>query len=643
MFFPHADEADYLSLSSRLPLAYPSLNFFSISALDAGIGLRGYRAVLWVLGNSHHHVNIAKTLRSVRDLPNPVPYWIEIHDPVVFNLVSRVAALEGCEFLPFLRRGTSIDLSELDRDRLRAGDHAELIERGVIGVRALLADLPLAGLVVHSHAARDLIMRDWPDFDPSRIHVLYHPVFEPLQPEKPAPAVPRLRLGSFGVPGGHKQTEKVVETFRLIRAEHPAATLLLAGYDVANYAASRRLGDEPGLALLDSPPCERLLESMREVDVAVQLRDKNTGESSGVVPQLLASNTMIIASDIGALSDYGDAVRHVPNDIPAAALAAAILDEAAAPGRRADARAAHVRAHTPHSFCEALLDALGEPAPDSGPAAHDPARHGAADTGEPHPRLWPEFERLLDETGARDDPYVQTHLLRYRHTLAAIEAIGPAAGGSALEVGTSWLFALLLRAKLGFERVDVTDFRPGDERRTIQVDLCYPTFTGPFQAFNVNLEADPLPAADAQYDLALCCEVIEHMDVDPMFLLAELNRTLRVGGKLLITTPNVTSSRNVAKILRGYAPHFFMQYHKDRSPYRHNIEYAPDQLAALVEAAGFTIDRLWTADTFEPAEPKALDILARLRLPTGNRGDNMFVVATKAGALRDRHPPAAYV
>jgi hypothetical protein len=118
---------------------------------------------------------------------------------------------------------------------------------------------------------------------------------------------------------------------------------------------------------------------------------------------------------------------------------------------------------------------------------------------------------------------------------------------------------------------------------------------------------------------------------------------MRTGGKLLLTTPNVTSSRNVGKILEGYAPHFFMQYHKDRSPYRHNIEYAPDQVSALVTAAGFRVDRLWTADTFEEPAPDMIELLDRLGFPTHARGDNMFVVATKESGVRDRHPPTVYV
>lgn len=653
VYFPHYGAAPYLATVHRLTNPSSPLSYFSMEALDAGLAMRGYRAVIWVLGNSDHNVEVAKMLRTARHLPSPVPSWIEIHDPVMLNLASKVFRSEGHDIVHAIKESTSADLSDVNWSDVRRGEYGQLVERGVTGIRALLGGVPFRGLIFHSQAARDFALQDWPKLDPAKVNVLFHPVFYKF--EQHGLSVPRsnLRIGSFGVPGNNKGTHMVVEAFRAVRRTHSEATLLLAGYGVAQYLRDEGLTDEPGLTFEESPSNERLLELMRSVDVAVQLRLKNTGESSGVLPQLVALDRPTVASAVGALAEHGDAVCYVPAGCSPEGVAAAILEESANPERRRKAREEYVISHSAPRFCEELLTMVG-----SGKSTLTPVKPSADnlpgnvmrgetfgsswDLSDPAPKHWGAFERLMQEMGLDKNDYVKTHLRRYRHTLAAIEEIAPAQDGVALEVGTSWLFAIIMRTTLGFSRVDVTDFQLGDDRKSIPVDMNYPSFKGQFQAFNVNLEGDRLPTGDEQYDLVLCCEVLEHMDVDPMFMLGELNRVMRMGGKLLLSTPNITSTRNIMKILRGAAPHFFMQYHKNRDPYRHNIEYDPKQVKILLEAAGFRVERGWTADTFEEPIPGAIDLLNRLGFPSDSRGDNMFFVAVKEAPVRDRHPLGIY-
>jgi hypothetical protein len=128
-----------------------------------------------------------------------------------------------------------------------------------------------------------------------------------------------------------------------------------------------------------------------------------------------------------------------------------------------------------------------------------------------------------------------------------------------------------------------------------------------------------------------------------MYLMAELNRVLKPGGTLLITTPNSASSQSVFRILKGYRPHFFMSYTKDRSPYRHNFEYDVHALRTLTDAAGFSCISMETIDTFTEPSKKALNFLAANSLPTQDRGDNIFYIGKKSTGVLERWPPELYV
>ena len=151
-----------------------------------------------------------------------------------------------------------------------------------------------------------------------------------------------------------------------------------------------------------------------------------------------------------------------------------------------------------------------------------------------------------------------------------------------------------------------------------------------------------IPVDSGDYDLCLAFEVLEHMERDPMNMLSEVNRILKTGGLLYLSTPNIISSRNVYKILHSYAPHFFMKYSKTHSLYRHNIEYAPNQLLELTSAAGFKVRKFWTFDTFEEPIPEIIEFLESNNFNSSNRGDNMFVICEKVSPVVDRYPSCLY-
>jgi len=60
------------------------------------------------------------------------------------------------------------------------------------------------------------------------------------------------------------------------------------------------------------------------------------------------------------------------------------------------------------------------------------------------------------------------------------------------------------------------------------------------QVRKADVERDPLPAKDNSFDVVLFTEILEHLRLNPFFALREAKRILKPGGRIIISTPNVT-------------------------------------------------------------------------------------------------------
>jgi SAM-dependent methyltransferase len=224
-----------------------------------------------------------------------------------------------------------------------------------------------------------------------------------------------------------------------------------------------------------------------------------------------------------------------------------------------------------------------------------------------------------------------------------VELLSRCTGEKALEIGATDFFQLYLKNTSNFKEVWGTIFSTNIEEKFYRKTFAASDNYAQNTVVSLNLEHELFPVSDENFDLVLLCEVIEHMDIDPMFCLYEINRIMKFEGTLLLTTPNSCSARIAHKVCAGYRPHFFMHYEKNRSPYRHNFEHDVHSLVALLEGAGFAIETLETHDVFEPTDDRALDFLRKNNLPMDNRGDDIFILARKSGPPRDRWPENLYV
>jgi SAM-dependent methyltransferase len=163
-------------------------------------------------------------------------------------------------------------------------------------------------------------------------------------------------------------------------------------------------------------------------------------------------------------------------------------------------------------------------------------------------------------------------------------------------------------------------------------------------------ERDIYPYADESFDTVLCCELIEHLFTDPMHMMAEINRILKPGGHLLLTTPNLGSLRAIAAILQGYHPSFFPAYIRPRkegeeTEARHNREYVPMEIQHLLTNSGFEIVRLETGEFIDVPHPELSwieHLLDRYSLNNGLRGDGIYALGRKTGPVKERWPAWLY-
>ena len=159
-----------------------------------------------------------------------------------------------------------------------------------------------------------------------------------------------------------------------------------------------------------------------------------------------------------------------------------------------------------------------------------------------------------------------------------------------LEVGAVPLILTLAlaRQKFSVAAVDIEPFRfeQAISEHGLNVVAC-------------NIETEALPFEDSSFDALILNEVMEHLRINPVFTLREARRVLRLGGTLLMSTPNLRSLNgiwNLAVHGRSYAlaDNVYDEYQKlERIGHvGHVREYAPGDIQALLARLGFVVEVL---------------------------------------------------
>ncbi len=242
--------------------------------------------------------------------------------------------------------------------------------------------------------------------------------------------------------------------------------------------------------------------------------------------------------------------------------------------------------------------------------------------------------------------YIEIHLGRLVRTIQLTPPGGPA--DRVLDMGCYVHITPALKFRLGYGEVRgsyLGQLGVVDEKEAISTSG--ETFSCKIDLFNA--EKDRYPYPDGHFTTVICCELLEHLEVDPMHLASEVNRILRPGGHFILSTPNICSLRSIAAVIAGGHPGLFPEYITPLpgvDTNRHSREYTPSEIRQLMDDAGFTVERMETSPQGlnEPSGYEwVADILKRRGAPTGLRDDTIHAVARKTGAVKHRYPTWLYV
>jgi len=526
------------------------------------------------------------------------------------------------------------------------------------------------GVIVHSDFVGDAlrstgyegpITRIWHgawDVDPRRMDARAHLGLDELTP----------LIGIFGFLKPYKRIAEALRAFsRLLRVE-PLAKMILVGEshpELPLESLVKTLGLEGGVRTTGYVSADDMELYLGACDVVLNLRYPTVGESSGTLLRALSMGIPTVVSNVGSFSEYpDDVVLKAPVDETEVEVLFEYLNLLTS--RRDLARSMGARARDwVRRECSWPLTARHYLAAIKVPATLFPlsaAIQGAAtqiqqDRNRVPATLYPRAasisaapEPFADEILAWTAPdaqlYVKSHITRLERTLQ-ITPPGDA-DQRILEMGAYLQITPALKTRLGYGDVRGCYYGAAGRSDRKQVTSAnQDTFECDIDLFNA--EKDRFPYDDACFDTVLCCELIEHLFEDPMHMMGEINRILKPGGHLVLTTPNIVSLRAIAGVLQGYQPGLFPSYIRPREnghvDARHNREYTPREIADLLVNAGFEVALLETGPFLDEPRPDhgwVGHLLERYILARELRGEGIYAVGRKAGSVRERYPGWLY-
>jgi glycosyltransferase involved in cell wall biosynthesis/SAM-dependent methyltransferase len=440
-------------------------------------------------------------------------------------------------------------------------------------------------------------------------------------------------VGVFGHLKPYKRIKEALRAFRRVVKERPEARMILVGEPHADVQLDSL---PPGVKLIGFAEIGEFVGYMAACNIVLNLRYPTVGESSGSLLRALGLGKAVLVSDIGSFAEFPeDTVLKVPvgseeDEVLFEYLRLLI-------SRPDLTRALGERAKTyVEETCNWSSVANG----------YFRFLQMLAPPPEPAPRVSAEYiMNWAKNESARS--YISEHKTRLVKTLELIPEGD--AHKSILEMGAYMQITPALKTRLGYGYVRGCYYgKLGTTEHKAAYSVNGERFDCDIDLFDA--ERDRFPYADEAFDTVVCGELIEHLPSDPMHLMCEVNRILKPGGHLLLTTPNIASIHGIAAILNREHPGFFVAYVKPTEDgsvdARHSREYTPSEIYRLMLDAGFEVAKLDTGAFGEDPHPEhdwVWGVLKSNNLASDLRGDGIYCLGRKVSGVLQRWPAWLYV
>jgi len=213
---------------------------------------------------------------------------------------------------------------------------------------------------------------------------------------------------------------------------------------------------------------------------------------------------------------------------------------------------------------------------------------------------------VVENSHAKPSTYIQRHRHEYIRTVRDILATAsPTTPKRVLEIGSFFGVVCMALKFLGYDVVasDVPEYLeiPEQQKRYARHQI---------ETKSVRLEEYVLPFADETFDVIIMCEVLEHLNFNPLPLLKEINRIGKPGSVFYLSLPNGASIYNRKAVAMGQpigdlVGGFFGQLDPRSSEISngHWREYTGPEVRRMLEPLGFRIQKQYyfSAGETQPA------------------------------------------